>query len=174
MLSRTEREQEPKRGGPNDQQVIHTFYSHLSRLFVSSYATFFTLYLGYLVFFYAVLLPANFKGMTAAIILALINVAILALAGIFYLRARAFSKAMQYIEANYLKLSSGINVHDWFLSLLYPKATWLDKVAHFLFERPTKKFAPSELIVLGVLLISLISSLIWIVLFILPEPVGRT
>jgi len=146
----------------SDAQIVLTVYSHLSRLFVSSYASFFTSFAAFIAFVYAVLLPLPASDMAEAIMLTLLDLVILGSAFVFYLRARAFSKAMQRIESDYLVLSSCKNVHNWIVQDLCPKKTILDKVTYILFERPEKLYAPSEKIAILVLFLFATSTVWWI------------
>jgi hypothetical protein len=146
----------------SDAQIVLTVYSHLSRLFVSNYTSFFTLFAGFVVFVYAVLLPLAHPDIAKRVMLTVLDLMILGSAFVFCLRTRVFSKAMQSIENNYLVFSNGMNVHNWLIQELYPKKTFLDKIAHFLFERPEKIFAPSEMAALLLSALSTILTIEWI------------
>lgn len=156
-------DKEAKKVDYPDAQIVVTVYSHLSRLFVSSYASFFTSFAAFVAFVYVVLLPLPSLDVVKAIMLTALDLTILGSAFVFYLRARAFSKAMQQIESDYLVFSNGKNVHNWIVQDLCPKKTILDKVTqNILFERPGEPYAPSENVAILALVASVVSTVVWI------------
>lgn len=150
----------------SDRAAITAFYSHLSRLQVSSFATSATLYIGFIVFAYAVLLPRAYRGIIPALILSIFSLIILGIVFLFFLRTRALTRALTHIETSYLVLSNGKNVRDWSLETLYLRTSWTGRVELFLATRLAPGLSPFEKAFPLILLGSAILSLVWIVIFI--------
>jgi hypothetical protein len=126
----------------DDAQIVIAVYSHLSRLYVSSYATFFTSIAALMVFNWVVLLAPTTSDWLKAIVQTPLGLLIWAITFAFYLgfpfvfflRTKMFSKTIRYIQGTCLVFSDGLDVGHWLEKKVYPKGTIVDDFVHLLFE----------------------------------------
>lgn len=150
---------------PSDMQVIVAIYGHWSRVHSSSYATLTTLYIGFVAFFYVVLLPRTFRGNPAsAFLVGVFSVLILSAAFLFYLRNRVYTKGIQYIENNVFRVQ-GKPADKWFIENVFAETSWIDKIALSTLERVGRGFTRSERGLLFLFLASAALALVWIIYF---------
>lgn len=127
-----------------NKEVIVPFYAHLSRLFVSTYATFLTVCGALLVLLYYY---SSISQLFIRYVLALAFFVSLVFACAMLMRVRAFASALQYIERNCLILADGRNVQEWFEQTLYPKTSRGAGFHYRIFGWPAeKKHALSEML----------------------------
>ena len=97
-----------------DEQIISVYYSHLSRLFVSSYQTAFVTYLAFLAFCYASLLRRDPSDKTSPLFYVVTAFVMLAIFVEFCRRARQFGRRLDTIETQHFTLVKGVNVRTRF------------------------------------------------------------
>jgi hypothetical protein len=151
------------------KDAVLAFYSNLSRMYVSAYATAFTIYAAFIAFFYVVLLPKNYERFgigrpSACAILAVVDISILAIVFLFVLRTRAISRMMTYIEKTEMILKDGRSAYEWFFDRLNSKL-FLDRMTARLFyseEESSQRYSPLEVSALLLFFGSLLISVFWI------------